>query len=97
MLAAILALLCGTVLGQRFKMLVLAPASLFALILGIIIGIAHAETLMRVGLNAAALIACVQMGYLLGLGLRHLTVIARARRMRTATWENSLPARRSAH
>lgn len=97
MLAVMLTLLCGMVLGQRFKMLVLAPASCLALILALGTGLARAETLTGIGLLAAALITSLQCGYLLGLGIRHLTVLARARRMRAGSAVDSLPARRSAH
>jgi hypothetical protein len=85
------------VLGQRFKMLVLAPASLFMLLLGGIVGFARTGTLQDVVLSAAALIACLQCGYLLGLGIRHLSVVARAKRLRAAPTVHSVPARRAAH
>lgn len=97
MLAAILSLLCGMVLGQRFKMLILAPASFLALVLAVGAGIARAETPWTIALAAAALITCLQSGYLLGLGIRHLLPLARAKRERAASFPSSLPARRSVH
>lgn len=85
------------VLGQRFKMLVLAPAVLLTLLLAAGIGVARAETLGTIALHAAGLIACLQCGYLLGLGIRQLSVVARAKRLRSASVVSSLPARHSAH
>jgi hypothetical protein len=39
----------------------------------------------------------LQLGYLLGLGVRHVTVLARASRRRAASLASSLPPQRSAH
>lgn len=97
MLTAILTLLCGMVLGQRLKMLVLAPASLLVLLLAVGAGLARAATPWGIALSAAELVGCLQCGYLLGLAIRHLSVVARAKRMRRASVVISLPARRSAH
>lgn len=95
MLPAILAFLCGMVLGQRFKVFVLAPAILLVLVLILGVGIARAETAWTIGLNTVALITSLQIGYLLGLAIRQLLLFARAKRFRAA-FANSLPARRSA-
>jgi hypothetical protein len=82
------------VLGQRFKMLVLAPASLLVLLLAVGTGLARADTLWGAGLLAAGLITCLQCGYLLGLGIRHVSVLARAKRLRSASAISAVPARR---
>jgi hypothetical protein len=97
MVTAILSLLCGMVLGQRFKMLILAPFSLLMLLIGVAAGLSHAETPLGLVLSAAAPIACLQCGYLLGLGIHQLSVLARAKRARAAPVVSSLAARRSAH
>lgn len=95
--AAILTLLCGMVLGQRFKMLILAPASFLILALAVGAGIARAEMPWMIALTAAELITCLQSGYLLGLGIRYLLPMARAKRQRAASFASSLPTRRSVH
>jgi hypothetical protein len=98
MLAAVLTvLLCGMVLGQRFKMLILAPASLITLLLAVGAGVARAETGWMIAVTAAGLIASLQCGYLLGLAIHQLSVLARARRMQAAPPASSLPVQRSAH
>jgi len=93
---SILALLCGMVLGQRLKVLALAPASLVLLLLVIVIGIARADTFWHIGLMAAAGIGCLQIGYLAGIGIRHILVLARASRLHPAPIPRQ-QARRSAH
>lgn len=97
MLLAILSLLVGMLLGQRFTVLILAPAILLTLLIAVGAGIARAEVPSTIGLTAAAAIACLQISYLLGAGIRHLMVVARASRMRAASFANSSPVRRPAH
>lgn len=93
---ALLCLLVGMVLGQRFKVLILAPSMIITL--GIIIGtgIVRAEPPWTLGLSAAAAITALQIGYLVGLGIRQLMAGARASRLKSALFANSLPAQRSA-
>lgn len=64
---SILALLVGIPLGLRFKVLILAPASLAALLFVICAAILRADTPWNIGLSAAATIACLQVGYVAGL------------------------------
>jgi hypothetical protein len=98
MIAAILALLlCGMVLGQRFRMLILVPTSLIALLFAIGAGLLRAETDWMIAVTATGLVASLQGGYFLGLAIRQLSIVARAKRMRSAPLANSLPAQRSAH
>jgi hypothetical protein len=97
MVTAILSLLCGMVLGQRFKMLILAPFSLLMLLVGIAMSLTHAATPQGLALNIVAPIVCLQCGYLLGLGIRQLSVLARAKQAPAASVVSSLPVRRSAH
>jgi len=61
-------LLAGLLLGQRFKVLVLVPAAAVVLALSF----AGAETHWPIALTAVAAMICLQIGYLLGLGLRHV-------------------------
>jgi hypothetical protein len=73
----IISLLVGTFLAQRFKVLVLAPVILlFTVILAFGAGIARADAGWTVGLTATMTIVGLQIGYLLGIGIRHLIVVA---------------------
>jgi hypothetical protein len=88
----IISLLVGTFLAQRFKVLVLAPVILlFTVILAFGAGIARADAGWTVGLTATMTIVGLQIGYLLGIGIRHLIVVARASRLRAAFLGGSFP------
>ena len=69
---AIPSLLVGAVLAQRFKVLVLLPATLMVLMAAAGIGLAQSYTIGATVLLAAAGSASMQAGYLFGLGLRYL-------------------------
>ena len=92
LLFAILSLLVGTLLGQRFPVLILAPAVFLALVFTICAGVARAESLWIIGLSAATAITCLQVGYLLGLAIHHLAVTAQSNSFTT-----TFPPRRAAH
>lgn len=79
---AIISLLAGTALGQWFRVLILGPIILLTLLLALGVGIAHGEDAWAITKAAAAAIVGLQVGYLFGIGLRHLTVLARANRQR---------------
>ena len=92
---AIIGLLVGIFLAQRFKVLVLAPVILLTLILAIGAGIARADdTAWAVWLTAAVTIVGLQIGYLLAIGIGHLIAVTRASRLREASLGGSLPTRR---
>jgi hypothetical protein len=97
LLLGIFTLLIGMVLGQRFRVLTLVPAGFLMLLFAIAAGAALGESSWQIGLNAVIAIVCIQLGYLFGLGIRHLLLISRARRLRAASLEGSMPARRPAH
>ena len=97
LLLGIFTLLIGMVLGQRFRVLTLVPAGLLILLFATAAGAALSETSWQIGLKAVIAIVCIQLGYLFGLGIRHLLLISRARRLRAASSEGSMPARRPAH
>ena len=89
---AILSLLVGVALAQRFKVLVLVPAIMITLLFALVSGLARGD----VNWTAAALIAVtiivgLQIGYLLGIGVRHLLLLGRAHRLRAASPTRSLP------
>jgi hypothetical protein len=91
---AVIGLLVGTLLAQRSKVLVLAPVILLTLILAFGAAIARADAVWTVGLTAAVTIVGLQIGYLLGIGIRHLIIVTRASRLRAASLGGSLPTRR---
>jgi hypothetical protein len=96
-LFALICLLVGMTLGQRFKVLILLPAIALTLVVAIGVGIARADAPWAVVLAAAAAIASLQIGYLGGVGILHLAVVARASRQRAASLAGGLSARRHAH
>jgi hypothetical protein len=96
MLLAIFMFLVGAVLGQRFTVFVLVPAILVTLGVAIGLGIVRAQTPGTIALVTIAAIACLQIGYLLGLGMRQL-VQSRASRLRSGSFADSSRARRPAH
>jgi len=67
---AIISVLAGIALGLRFKVLILVPAVILAMIFAIIIGVARADTFWSIVLAMAILGAAVQFGYLAGIMLR---------------------------
>jgi len=80
-MATLLGLLIGTILGQRFKALVLVPAVLLIVLLAICAGIVGTNPAWSVGACAAMALVGLQFGYLLGIGIRYLRVLARANRL----------------
>ena len=92
----VLTLLIGMVLGQRFKVVVLMPTIALVLAVTICVGIARADAPFYVAVLTAAAIAAVQVGYVAGIGIRYLTVIARANRRR-AVRATLTPHRHPAH
>jgi hypothetical protein len=97
MTLAMISLLAGMVLGQRFKVLILVPALALALVLAIGSGIARADTIWSIILMGATAGTSLQIGYLAGVGIRHALVAARASRSRATSRTSSAPARRPAH
>ena len=96
MLLAILLLLVGMALGQRFTVLVLALAIVPAVVIAVGIGIARGETPGMITLLTVAAVACLQIGYLLGLGVCQLAA-DRASRRPSGSFADSSSARRTAN
>ena len=67
LVSSISTLLFGMLLGLRFKVLIVAPASLGAMLFAICVGIMRADVPWKIGLGAAAAIACLQVGYVAGI------------------------------
>jgi hypothetical protein len=96
MMAAVISVLVGMALGQRFKVWVLPP------ILVLTIFLATVAALMGVGVWVAAaagltMVVGFQFGYLLGIGLRHLMAVGRANRLRRAVSGGLFATRSPAH
>ena len=97
MLLATLMFLVGMLLGQRFTMLILAPAILLAVVIAVGAGIAGGQTPGMITLLTVAAVACLQIGYLLGVVVLQLTTAGRASRHSSGSLADSPPARRTAH
>jgi hypothetical protein len=97
MISLIVSFLVGMVLGQRFKVLILLPAITLAVLAVIGGGLARAEPTWSIVLIAIGAAVALQVGYLVGTGIRSLIVGARASR----AYPRSVPApavlRRTAH
>jgi hypothetical protein len=63
--------LFGTVLGQRFKVLVLVPAMALVLVLSGAAGITHPHAAWEIIETAATAAICLQCGYFAGIAIRH--------------------------
>jgi hypothetical protein len=96
MTLAIISLLVGMVLGQRFKVLMLLPAIVFALGLAIGGGVVRADSAWWIVLMAATAATALQIGYIIGIGIHHVLVAVPASRS-PATSLTSSSARRPAH
>jgi hypothetical protein len=69
---AVISVVAGVVLGLRYKVLILVPAVMFAMMFAVIVGIARADGVLSVALMTVALGVAVQIGYLAGIFLRAL-------------------------
>jgi hypothetical protein len=69
---AIISVVAGVVLGLRYKVLILVPAVMFAMMFAVIVGVARADSVLSVALMTVALAVAVQLGYLAGIFLRAL-------------------------
>ena len=80
MTLSMISFLVGAVLGQRFKIVVLIPAFAIVLIFVVGTGVALAQTAWWIVLMAAAAVTCLQIGYLVGIGVHHVLAAALSRR-----------------
>ena len=81
---AMITFMTGILLGMRFRFLILIPATVFAFVAILAVGIAHADdaSSMMVAMVIAAI--CLQAGYIGGLFGRFAAVVMRAARIRKA-------------
>jgi predicted neutral ceramidase superfamily lipid hydrolase len=93
----LISLLAGMVLGQRFRVLVLIPATAILLPVAVGAGIAHYDAMGPIMLLAALAVGSLQIGYLAGIGIRYSLAAARTGALRTGPLPVSSTARRIAH
>jgi hypothetical protein len=79
-LLAIVSLLVGAALGQRFRVMVLIPATAIVMAVAIGTGVTQAYTAWWIVLAAIVAATGTQIGYFLGLGIHHFLTAALANR-----------------
>jgi hypothetical protein len=77
-------LLLGAALGQRFKVLVLIPCMGLVLPFVAAAGVVRAEPFEQIIFAAIAAASSLQVGYLAGIGLRHLMITSRVAQLNAA-------------
>jgi hypothetical protein len=84
LMVALITLMTGLVLGMRYRFLILIPASVFAVVAILAVGLTHADDAgsMIIAMLIAAI--CLQAGYVTGLCARYAAVMMRAARIRRA-------------
>ena len=97
MINIIICLLLGVALGQRFKVLVLVPAIALVVVFSIVVGVARADGYWPIALTAVVATVSLQIGYLLGIGMRYLLVGVRTNRAHATSFESSSPTQRATH
>jgi hypothetical protein len=79
MITLMLSFLFGTLLGQRFKVVVLVPAMAPVLILSITAGITQPNAAWEIIKIATSMAVFLQCGYLAGIAIRYFLAAAPAR------------------
>jgi membrane protein DedA with SNARE-associated domain len=75
---AVVSVLVGAALGQRFTVMILVPGTVVLLALSTATGLTHANTAWSIALTTAIAATGMQIGYLIGIGVHHVRV-ARSR------------------
>jgi hypothetical protein len=96
MTLSMISFFAGAALAQRFKVMVLMPAIVIVVGLAVATGFAHVPTAWSVVLMAATAATCLQVGYLVGIGIRHFLVAALPQSTCSLA-SRKTPARRAAH
>ena len=78
MITLMLSFLFGTLLGQRFKVVVLVPAMAPVLILSVTTGITQPNAAWEIIKIATSLAVSLQCGYIAGIAIRHILAAAPA-------------------
>ena len=94
---SIVSFLVGAVLGQHFKVLILMPTTAILIVLSVATGLTQSHSAWWIVLTVAAAAASIQIGYLIGIGIRHvLTAIWSSGSSPLASPTASTSARQSA-
>jgi len=80
-ISALIGLLVGMLVAQRFTVLILIPILFLSIFFVITIGVARGERFWTVALASVITVIAVQIGYLLGMAIHQLLVVARTNRM----------------
>src|SRR5215831_136037 len=67
---AFIGVVVGIVLGLRYKVLILVPVIMFAILSAITLGVVRADRLWSILVMIVALVTAVQLGYLAGVVIR---------------------------
>lgn len=86
----------GAVLGLKFKVLVLVPAIVIAVLATVAQGMVHGDGIWQVGLATIVATVSLQVGYAVGLFVRE-AVWPRASRVRPAWMQTDQTLRPSGH
>ena len=97
LMPTIIGVLVGMVLAQRFKVLALFPVIVLTLFVASSAAIVHPTAAWTLGLITILMIVGLQLGYLFGIGIRHVTLLTRASRRRATSLARSLSPQRPAH
>lgn len=95
MTLALFSLLGGVVLAQRFKILVMVPATALTLVIAAGLGTARDDAAWWTALMAVAAATGLQMGYMFGLVIHRLPVLSQT--SHTVPPSSSAATRRGAH
>jgi hypothetical protein len=96
-MVALLSLMTGMVLGMRFKLLILVPAIACVVLVAAGYGIAFDYGLGLTMLIVAAALITLQVGYFVGVLIRHSVTAARLSALRSASLTDAPVARRVVH
>lgn len=78
---SMISLFVGAALGQRFKIRALIPAFAVLMVITVGAGLTHARTIWYIVLIVATVTTCLQIGYVIGIGvLRHILAAALSKR-----------------
>ncbi len=78
---AVVGLLIGMALGQRLRVLVLAPVILLIVMLAFVTAVLHLQNIWAITKTAVIAIVTLQTGYLVAIGIRHLVIPSQTSRL----------------
>jgi hypothetical protein len=94
-LLAIVSWLGGAVLAQRFRIMILIPAAAPLIVAATAVGVVQADSVRWILAMAGAACVSMQVGYVIGLGIRHFLEVPLAQR--PEAFRPDAPGRHSRH